>query len=66
MRLKVEMGVGHDKGQRVTTEDGELVEGVANITWRADALDSPKVVLELFASKCDFDLGLSEKPTSEQ
>ena len=64
MRLKVEMGVGHSQGQKVTTEDGEFVEGVKSISWSANAVERPTVMVELFAEKCDFDLQLSDPPES--
>jgi hypothetical protein len=62
MRLKVEMGVGHAKGQKVTTEDGEFIEGVKSVRWSANAVERPTVIVEVFAEKCDFELGLSDPP----
>ncbi|HXU00034.1 MAG TPA: hypothetical protein VN903_03535 [Polyangia bacterium] len=56
MKLRVEMRPGDAKGQRVTTEDGELVEGIQKIEWHADAVDNPKIVLTLFPQKVDFDI----------
>lgn len=58
MKVKVEMRPGSHKGQRLTTEDGELIEGVASITWKATGLgeEAPKVTVEFFASRVNFDL----------
>lgn len=57
MRLVVEMGEGKTKSQKLVTEDGELVEGVRSIQWKANAAEQPVVVVEMFASKVDFELG---------
>lgn len=62
MRLKVEMGEGRARGQSIKTEEGELVEGVKSIEWKANAVDRPVVVVELYAEKVEFDLGSSEQP----
>lgn len=56
MRLKIEMRPGSAKGQRVTTEDGELVEGLKSVEWHADAVQRPIVVIECYAEKVDFDI----------
>lgn len=60
MRLKVEMNVTSPKGQRVVTEDGEMVEGIKEVRWSANASDRPTVLVELYAEKVDFDLGTAE------
>jgi hypothetical protein len=60
MRLKVEMGHGRSKPARLTTEDGELIEGVVEIDWHADAKDRPKFVVTLVAEKVEIDLGEKE------
>jgi hypothetical protein len=57
MRLKIEMGEQEKGNQRVTTEDGELVEGVKSIQWGARAAERPTVIVEFFPEKIDFDLG---------
>lgn len=59
MRLKVEMGQGRERSQKVTTEDGEIVEGVKEVRWIATAQGPPILVVELFAEKVEFDLGNS-------
>lgn len=56
MRLKVEMRPSEIIGQRVTTEDGTLVEGIKSVKWSASAADRPIVVLELFAERVNLDL----------
>lgn len=56
MKLRVEMRPGDEKGQRVTIEDGELIEGVHKIEWHAGGVDDPKLVLTLFPQKVDFDI----------
>lgn len=65
MRLKVEMEVAGTKGQKLLTEDGEMVEGVKSIEWHADAVDRPRLVIEMFPEKVDFDLGSTPVPESE-
>lgn len=65
MRLKVEMGHGRSKPARVTTEDGELIEGVVDIDWHADANDRPKFKITLVAERVEIDLG-EEEGNSEQ
>lgn len=65
MRLKVEMGHGRSKPARLTTEDGELIEGVVDIDWHADAKDRPKFTITLVAEKVEIDLG-EEEGKSEQ
>lgn len=55
MRLRVEMRPGDDKGQRVLTENGEIVEGVKSIQWHADASE-PKLVVTFYPQKVDFDI----------
>lgn len=62
MRLKVEMAVAEARGQKLVTEDGELVEGVKSIEWKSTAVDRPIVVVEMYAEKVDFDLGSSPLP----
>lgn len=57
MQLKVEMGQGRAKSQKVTTEDGEIVEGVKEVRWVANAAGPPVLIAELFAEKVIFDLG---------
>ena len=57
MRLKLEMGDGKAGAQKVTTEDGELIEGVLSANWKAKAAERPVLVIEVAASKVDFDLG---------
>lgn len=57
MRLKAEMGEGKARAQKLTTEDGELVEGVKSLNWKAEAAEAPILVVELYAAKVDFDLG---------
>jgi len=49
-----------DKGQRVTTEDGELIEGLKSVKWSADAVSRPLVTLEFFAERVVFDLTSAE------
>lgn len=57
MKLRVEMRPGDDTGQRMVTEDGELVEGVQSIEWKIlDAAEGPKLVLTMFPQKVDFDI----------
>jgi hypothetical protein len=63
MRLRVEMGEGRARGQSVRTEEGELVEGMKSIEWKANAVDRPIVVVELYAERVDFDLGSSDTPS---
>lgn len=62
MRLKVEMNVTDAKGQKVTTEDGEMVEGIKEVRWSANASERPTVLVELYAEKVDFDLGQAVEP----
>ena len=58
MRLKVEMDVKKGRGQRLLTEEGELVEGVKSVEWKADA-NRPMLTIEVFPEKVDWDLGTS-------
>lgn len=60
MRLKVEMGAGKDRSQKVTSEDGEIIEGVKEVRWTANSKGPPILHLELYAEKVDFDLGINE------
>lgn len=60
MRLKVEMGAGKDRSQKVTSEDGEIIEGVKEVRWVANSNGPPILNLELYAEKVDFDLGINE------
>jgi hypothetical protein len=63
MRLRIEMG-SQDKGnQRVTTEDGELVEGVKAIRWSSKAAERPIIEIEFFPERVDIDLGA---PSTEE
>lgn len=60
MRIKVEMGEGRDKSQKVTTEDGEVIEGVKECRWVAGTQGPPMLQLDLYAEKVEFDLGSNE------
>lgn len=64
MKLTIEMRPASDKGQRVTTETGELVEGVRSIQWKADAVTRPIVTIEMFAEKVNFDI-IDPEPYTE-
>ena len=66
MRLKVEMEVAGEKGQKLLTEDGEMVEGVKSITWHADAVNRPILTVEFFPEKMDFDLASTPPPEPEE
>lgn len=57
MRLRIEMGEQEKGNQRITTEDGELVEGVKSIGWSAKAAERPIILVEFFPEKVDIDLG---------
>lgn len=61
MKLKIEGIAGAPGTQRVTTETGEMVEGIKEVRWSTRALERPLVTLELYAEKCDFEL-LGEEP----
>jgi hypothetical protein len=50
------MRPGDEKGQRLLTEDGEMVEGVKSIEWHADAVNRPIVTVQLFPEKLHFDI----------
>ena len=56
MKLRVEMRPADSKGQRVTTEDGEMIEGIKTVKWSADAVQRPTVIVELYAERVTFDL----------
>lgn len=66
MKVVVEMRPGESKGQRLTTEDGELVEGVKSIEWHADGASRPRVVVEFYAEKVVFDLTDPVSPQLEE
>jgi hypothetical protein len=66
MRLKVEMEVAGEKGQKLLSEDGELVEGVKSITWSANAVERPTLTVEFFPKKLDFDLGSTPLEPAEE
>ena len=61
MRLRVELNVTSPAGQQVTTESGELVEGIKEVRWAKNAADRPIVVLEMFAEKVDFETGTNKE-----
>jgi hypothetical protein len=65
MRLKVEMGANEPNQQKLTTETGELIEGVKSIAWGARAQDRPIVTVEFFAERMDFNLDKQEEPDVE-
>lgn len=61
MRLKVEMNVGSSTGQKVTTESGEMVEGIKEVRWAKNASDRPIVTIELYAERVDFETESKEE-----
>lgn len=65
MRLRVEMNAASPRGQRVMTEDGEMIEGVKEVKWAANAVDRPMVILELFAERVEFDLANTQESAEE-
>jgi hypothetical protein len=68
MKLTIEMRPASDKGQRVVTETGELVEGLKSVQWKANAVERPIVVIEMFAEKVEFDITEPElvEPVEEE
>lgn len=60
MKLTIEMRPASAKGQKVTTETGEMVEGIKSVQWKADAVNRPIVTVELFAERCNFDITESD------
>lgn len=60
MKIKIEMGDQEEGNQRVTLENGELLEGVKSIKWSARASERPLLVLEMFPENVDFHLGTSK------
>lgn len=63
MRLKVDMGNNMPGNQKLTTEEGELIEGVKEIKWSSQAVERPLVTVTLFAERVAFDNTNEEEPS---